>query len=246
MIAESAANNCSEVAVCEQTVAPSPECHVVEIPVDEEQQRSSVPSSPATNCKKLNLKLQEMAPDHPLQEIADNKGHLLLLKLWQREEEVIARHIESQESRCDGIKTEVFQLSCLYFAFTWILLTLLFTAASPHSCHRWWVPCTWSFTTSMVIISTILHKLIVRRKALKRLQRDKADLRAVSKCIQELRMKGVSFDLSKEPHTAKRMKSSSVENKLSLLRWCSEFFVPISLSLTSGLIICSTKYIACS
>ncbi|GLJ07193.1 hypothetical protein SUGI_0061230 [Cryptomeria japonica] len=165
--------------------------HIVEIPVDEEQKKIDSSSS----------------PQHPLEEIADSRGHLLLLKLWQREEEIVAHHIDSKESRIDTISSDVFQLSCFFFAFHGIFLTLLFTAAiqeNAHSCTRWWIPAILSFATSLVLIFTILHKLIVKGNVVKMLQKDKTDLRALARCIQELRMKGVSFDLSKEPQPAKR------------------------------------------
>ncbi|XP_059066498.1 uncharacterized protein LOC131857790 [Cryptomeria japonica] len=221
------------VVACELTGngAAAAESHVVEIPVDEEKQ-SSLPCSPAKQ---------------PLEEIADSKGHLLLLKLWQREEELIAHQMEVKESRIDSIHKEIFQLVCCYFVFNWIVLTLLFTAgSSAHTCTRWWIPCSISLITSVILICAILYKIVIRGRVHMGLQKDKANLRSVSKCIQELRMKGVSFDLSKEPQNAKRMKSSSVETRLNPLRWCSEFFVPIALSLISGLILCSSRYIVCS
>ncbi|KAI4315949.1 hypothetical protein L6164_023972 [Bauhinia variegata] len=40
-------------------------------------------------------------------------------------------------------------------------------------------------------------------KVSRQLQREKNDNRALTRCIQELRMKGASFDLSKEPHSGK-------------------------------------------
>ena len=43
------------------------------------------------------------------------------------------------------------------------------------------------------------------------LQRDQIDDKAVMRCVHELRIKGSSFDMSKEPLMSKRAKSSSVE-----------------------------------
>ncbi|GAU13462.1 hypothetical protein TSUD_127590 [Trifolium subterraneum] len=58
-------------------------------------------------------------------------------------------------------------------------------------------------------------KLIRYWKVWEQLQRERNDSRGVCRCIQELRMKGASFDLSKElPLNGKKMmKSSSVEIK---------------------------------
>ena len=230
------ADNCNgEMVSCQATGnigGAAVESHVVEIPVDEEKQSSLPYSSPAKQ---------------PLEEIGDSKGHLLLLKLWQRDEELIAHHMEVKESRIDSINKEIFQLVCCYFAFNWIVLTLLFTVgSSAHTCGRWWIPCSTSLITSVILICAVLYKIVIRGRVQMGLLKDKADLRSVSKCIQELRMKGVSFDLSKEPQNAKRMKSSSVETKLNPLRWCSQFLLPIALTLISGLVLCSSRYIACS
>eukprot|EP01018_Ginkgo_biloba_P025874 Gb_41752 [translate_table: standard] len=199
-MANDSAEKCTDVVVSEANVPT--DSHVVEIPVDQDHNPSdslmaaenrSLPCSPAK------------PPQHPLEEIADSSGHLLLLKLWQREEEVLARRIEVKESRIDSIRKEVFQLACFYFAFHGIVLTLLFTASTQENadtCIRWWIPSGLSFITSLVLICAIQYKLLVQGKALRMLQRDKTDSRALSRCIQELRMKGVSFDLCKEPQTA--------------------------------------------
>lgn len=234
-----ATDKCEDVIVVSEPNVPV-DSHIVEIPADVmDGSPSDIPSPPSP----------AKHPQHPLEEIADSRGHLLLLKLWQREEEVIARRIEVKESRIDSIKKEIFHLACLYFAFHGIVLTLLFTAATQENartCNRWWIPSTLSGITSLVLICAIQYKLILQRKVMKMLHKDINDSRALSRCVQELRMKGLSFDLSKEPHITKKMKSSSVENKFSPLRWCSQFFLSFALTLTSGFILCSCKLIACS
>lgn len=235
------ADNCKDViAVSEPNVNSPADSHIVEIPVDVlDESPSDIPTPPSP----------VKPPQHPFEEIADSRGHLLLLKLWQRDEEVIARRIEVKESRIDSIKKEVFHLACLYFAFHGIVLTLLFTAATQENadtCTRWWIPSTLSAVTSLALTCAIQYKLILQGKVKKMLQIDISNSRALSRCIQELRMKGVSFDLSKEPQTTKKMKSSSVETKFSPLKWCSQFCLPFTLTLTSGIILCACKFIACS
>jgi lysylphosphatidylglycerol synthetase-like protein (DUF2156 family) len=238
---DNSADSCTDVIiVSEPNVNVPADSHIVEIPVDvQDESPTDIPAPPSP------VKFSQ----HPLEEIADSRGHLLLLKLWQKDDEVFARRIEVKESRIDSIKKEIFHLACLYFAFHGIVLTLLFTSATQenaHTCTRWWIPSTLSLITSLVLISAIQYKLILQGKILKMMQRDISDSRALSRCIQELRMKGISFDLSKEPQTTKRMKSSSVQTKFSPLRWCSQFCLPFTLTLTSGLILCSCKFIACS
>ncbi|KAL3577421.1 hypothetical protein D5086_022704 [Populus alba] len=125
-------------------MAEMKDVHIVEIPVDEEHQQ------------KLIFAMNTIAEiqNHPLAEISNCPGHLLLLKLWQSEENLFGRRIALKESRMVKI------------------------------CSYW--------------------------KVSRQLQREKNNDRALTKCIQELRMKGASFDLSKEPLSGKRIKSSSI------------------------------------
>ncbi|OVA12324.1 hypothetical protein BVC80_1799g5 [Macleaya cordata] len=63
-------------------------------------------------------------------------------------------------------------------------------------------------------------------KVSRQLQRERSDSRALTRCIQELRMKGASFDLSKEPQNARRMKSSSLIFPASKFILCISNFDP--------------------
>ncbi|KAH9312019.1 hypothetical protein KI387_027054, partial [Taxus chinensis] len=229
-----ASEKCTDVVTSEASVG-SDGHHIVEIPVDEDQIKTN-----PNPCERVDAS----SPQHPLEEIADSRGHLLLLKLWQREEEVVSRRIESKDSRIESIGTEIFQLICFSFVFHGIVLTLLFTGAThgnADTCERWWIPGTLSFVTSFVLACAIQHKVFVQGNVRKMLQRDKTDLRALNRCIQELRMKGISFDLSKEPQPAKNWKSSSVEIKSGPLRWCSQFSLPVAMTFISGLTLARLK-----
>ncbi|XP_031492551.1 uncharacterized protein LOC116259076 [Nymphaea colorata] len=187
---------------------------------------------------------------HPLQEISESPGHLLLLKLWQREEDLFARRITTKETRIDNIRREVFQLCCFFFAFHGFFLTLLFVSSNnfnENSCRKWWVPCFLYLVTSVVMILCVQYKVYRYMKMSARLQKERGDSRALSRCIQELRMKGASFDLSKEPlSNVRRIKSSSVEVKLTPLRWCSQNLVTICLICVTGLVFPASRYILCS
>ncbi|KAF5771958.1 hypothetical protein HanRHA438_Chr13g0582291 [Helianthus annuus] len=88
--------------------------HLVEIPAD------------GDHHKKLIAVIQ----DHPLMEISDSPGHLLLLRLSQREEDLSGRIIVGKERRLDTLKREVFQLCLLFSAFHGLFLTLLFGSSS--------------------------------------------------------------------------------------------------------------------
>ncbi|KAJ0102429.1 hypothetical protein Patl1_03710 [Pistacia atlantica] len=189
-------------------MAQTKDAHVVEIPVDEEHQNK------ALYCMKTITAIQH----HPLTEISQSPGHLLLLKLWQRDEDLFGRRIALKESRMDSIRREMFQLCCFFLLFHGLFLTMLFTSSV--KLYRYW-------------------------KAWRQLQRERGDNRALTRCIQELRMKGASFDLSKEPQSGKRMKSSSVEIKWKPLTWCSQNFITICLLGFSGLIFPASKFILC-
>ncbi|KAI3924743.1 hypothetical protein MKW92_002024 [Papaver armeniacum] len=217
---------------------------VVEIPVDEEHQNLELVSS-------INNTMS-VIQQHPLMEISQSPGHLLLLKLWQREEDMFGRRVTMKETRMDNLKSEIFQLCCCFYFFIGFFLTLLYTSSinsshDHHSCKKWWLPSFVSLFTSMVIICLVQMKLYRYWKVSGELQREKTDNRTLTRCIQELRMKGASFDLSKDPHhqNAKRMKSSSVEIKWRPISWFSQYFVTICLVCVSGLIFPVSRFILC-
>ncbi|KAJ6422947.1 hypothetical protein OIU84_023974 [Salix udensis] len=192
-------------------MAEMKDAHIVEIPVDEEHQQKLI-------CSMNSITAIQ---NHPLAEISNSPGHLLLLKLWQREEDLFGRRIALKESRMDSIKREIFQLCCFFLVFHGLFLTILFTSSvesEEHSCKKWWIPSLVSVFTSLVFVFLVQVKVCRYWKVWRQLQREKNDNRALTRCIQELRMKGASFDLSKEPLSGKRMKSSSV--------WC--FLLPNS------------------
>lgn len=230
--------------------------HIVEIPVEQEHHLDHDHHNKNVLCSISNNML-EAIEDHPLTEISESPGHLLLLKLWQREEALFAKRIAHKETRMDTIKSELFQLSSFFFIFHGFFLTLLFTswakaqqqqAQQTHQsvCHKWWLPSMVSLCTSLVFVVLVQVKVHRFWKVWGELQRERNDGRAVIRCIQELRMKGASFDLSKEPHCGKRMKSSSVEIKWKPLAWCSRNLLTISLLCFTGLLFPASKLVLCS
>ncbi|TKY47092.1 hypothetical protein E2542_SST29147 [Spatholobus suberectus] len=223
--------------------------HIVEIPVEQEHHQHHHHSNHHKNvlCS-MTSNMMEAIEDHPLTEISESPGHLLLLKLWQREEELSAKRIAHRETRMDSTRAELFQLSSFFFLFHGFFFTLLFTSwAEAHRsvCHKWWVPATVSLCTSLVFVVLVQVKVHRYWKVWGQLQRERSDGRAVTRCIQELRMKGASFDLSKEPHSGKRIKSSSVEIKWGPLTWCSKNLLTISLVCFTGFVFPASKLVLC-
>lgn len=217
-------------------MAESKDAHIVEIPVDEEhQQRKSVSAM----------------QHHPLTEISESPGHILLLKLWQREEDLFGRRIAIKETRMDTIRRENFQLCCFFFVFHGFFLTILFMSSVNSSdertiCRKWWIPSTLSAVTSNVIVALVQMKLCRYWKVFRQLAGERSDNRALTRCIQELRMKGASFDLSKEPpYNGRRMKSSSVQVKWKPLTWCSQYLISLCLLCFAALLFPTCKFILC-
>lgn len=237
-------------------MAETKDTHIVEIPVDQEHIHN--------NNNNNSMNMFEAIEDHPLTEISESPGHLLLLKLWQREEDLFAKRIARKETRMDSIKAELFQLCSFFFLFHGFFLTLLFTSwaraqqqqkdedldLNHHMgvCKKWWVPSMVSLCTSLVFVFQVQVKVQRYWKVWGQLMRERNDSRAVGRCIQELRMKGASFDLSKEPLQCgkKKMKSSSVEIKWKPVTWCSHYLLTISLVCFTGLAFPASKLVLCA
>ncbi|KAJ7963488.1 RNA polymerase II elongation factor ELL3 isoform 1 [Quillaja saponaria] len=220
-------------------MAEMKDAHIVEIPIDEEHQHKLLYAMST---------ISEAIQDHPLTEISDSPGHLLLLKLWQREEDLFGRRIALKETRMDSIRREIFQLSTFFFVFHGFFLTILFTSwvnSQENTCKKWWIPSLLSLSTSLVLVFLVQVKLYRYWKVCRQLQKEKNDNRALTRCIQELRMKGASFDLSKEPQSGKRMKSSSVEIKWKPITWCTQNLLTICLVCFTGLVFPASKFILC-
>uniref|UniRef100_A0A6N2LJS3 Uncharacterized protein n=1 Tax=Salix viminalis TaxID=40686 RepID=A0A6N2LJS3_SALVM len=215
------------------------DARILEIPVDEEHQQKLICAMNTTIAAFQN---------HPSAEISSSPGHFLLLKLWKREEDLFGRRIALKESRMDSIKSEIFQLCCFFLAFHWILLTISFTSSvdsKENTCENWRVPSPVFVCTSLVFVSVVQVKICRFWKVSRQLQRERNDNRALTRCIQELRMEGASFDLSKEPLGGKRMKRSSVELKWKPLTWCSQYLITICLVSLSSLVFAASKSILC-
>ncbi|XAR56843.1 hypothetical protein NMG60_11037464 [Bertholletia excelsa] len=210
--------------------------HIVEIPVVDEERRRR-PTSAALDR-------------HPLAEISGSPGHLLVLKLWQREEDLVAHRVAAKETRMESSRREAFQLCCYFLCFHGLFLAILFTStleSADHgrACRRWWFPAVLSGCTSLFLIILVHMKLRKYYMMSKRWGKERADGRALARCVQELRMKGSSFDLSKEPQSSKKMKSSSVEIKWKPITSCCQYLMTISLLCFAGLAFPASKLILC-
>ncbi|KAF3329773.1 hypothetical protein FCM35_KLT05104 [Carex littledalei] len=199
---------------------------------------------------------------HPLAEISSSPGHLLLLKLLHREEEGHGRQTAKLENHGTSLRRDAFSLSCLFLAFHFLSVILLFSSSvdplhGKHKCQMWWVPSSVSVVTSLVLVLCVQMRVIGYWRMERALGKERTDGRALVRRILELRMKGSSYDLWKDTAgpstgsaiagTVKRLKSSSVEVKwMAPFKWCSRNFVTICLLCFSGLMFPVCKFIVCS
>ncbi|KAG9137188.1 hypothetical protein Leryth_012004 [Lithospermum erythrorhizon] len=155
---------------------------VVEIAVDAEHQQKIMSAMNTISA------MQE----HPLKEISNSPGHLLLLKLWQREEDLHGRKIASKETRMHSIKNDIFQLCCFFLMFHAFFLTILFTSSLEHDenqnnmCHKWWIPSILSICTSLVIAFLVQLKLF-------RVEFERYQITRSSRHFMEVQELGSSF-----------------------------------------------------
>ncbi|KAJ4981250.1 hypothetical protein NE237_032087 [Protea cynaroides] len=186
---------------------------------------------------------------HPLNQIAESPTHKLLLKQWLKEEELILGRIALKESQIDNVRKEITQLYCFFFIFHSTALLLLFSAVSGvthgDGCRRSWIPSLCSLLCSLAIIWAVRYKTDVEDHMEKLLEREKEDGKLLTKCVQELKKKGMDFDLLKEVDALRRAKSLRVESKV-VRRWSARDFVTMFFIAVSCLVLGLTRVVLCN
>ncbi|CAN1263278.1 hypothetical protein LINPERPRIM_LOCUS11564 [Linum perenne] len=186
---------------------------------------------------------------HPLHQIAETPTHKLLLKQWLKEEELILNRVAFKETQIDSIRKEITQLYLSFFLFHAMSLLLLFnhasSSSSSSSCNRSWIPSLCSLLCSMGIIWAVRYKTDVESHLEKLLAREKEDMKLLAKCVEELKKKGLEFDLLKEVDALRRAKSLRVESK-PVKKWSSRDFVTLFFLSVSCLVLGLTRVILCS
>ncbi|KAF3792448.1 hypothetical protein EJ110_NYTH11546 [Nymphaea thermarum] len=204
-------------------------------------------STEGTKCTK-----EASRPSHPLQQIAESPTHRLLLKQWIKEEELISQRVSSKEWQIDAARKEITQLYCFFFIFHSSFLVLLYTSvdkialpSSSSSCHRSWIPTLLSLVCSLAMIWAIRYKMDVESHTERLLNREKEDGKLLLQCVQELKKKGVEFDLLKEVDALRRAKSLRVETK-PVKRWSSRDFVTLFFVVVACSVLGVVRVILCS
>ncbi|KAI3675667.1 hypothetical protein L1987_85259 [Smallanthus sonchifolius] len=183
---------------------------------------------------------------HPLHEIAMTPTHKLLLKQWLKEEELILNRIALKETQIDSVRKELTHLYCFFFLFHSISLVLLFSSTSLNgSCRRSWIPSICSLFCSLGLIWAVRYKMDTEGHLEKLLEREKEDGRLLGKCVEELRKKGLEFDLLKEVDALRRAKSLRVEVK-AVKKWSAKEFVTLFLFAVACFVLALTRVILCN
>ncbi|KAE8125688.1 hypothetical protein FH972_020466 [Carpinus fangiana] len=86
------------------------------------------------------------------------------------------------------------------------------------------------------IAETPTHKLLLKQ--------DKEDEKLLAKCVEELKKKGIKFDLLKEVDTLRRAKSLRVEAK-AVSKWSARDFATLFFFAMSCLVLGITRVIDC-
>lgn len=193
--------------------------------------------------------IMEPKPPHPLHQIAETPTHKLLLKQWLKEEELILNRIALKETQIDSVRKEITQLYMFFFVFHSIALILLFNASSndpvEKSCRRSWIPSLCTLLCSLGLIWAVRYKSDVESHLDKLLEREKEDGKLLAKCVEELKKKGVEFDLLKEVDALRRAKSLRVEAK-AVKKWSARDFVTLFFFSVSCLVLALTRIILCN
>lgn len=133
-------------------------------------------------------KSQPLVDHHPLAEISSSPGHLLLLKLLHREEAGHGRQTAKLESHATSLRRDAFSLSCLFLAFNFLSLILLFSSSvdplyGKHKCEKWWVPSSLSAVTSLVLVCCVQMRVVGYWRVERALGRERSDWRTLARRI---------------------------------------------------------------
>lgn len=79
----------------------------------------------------------------------------------------------------------------------------------------------------------------------KLLEREKEDGKLMAKCVEELKKKGVEFDLMKEVDALRRAKSMRIEAK-AVRKWSARDFVTLFFFTVSCFVLAFTRIILCN
>ncbi|EXC40412.1 hypothetical protein L484_000981 [Morus notabilis] len=204
--------------------------------------------SPSLPHKHVNHGAQNPTPTSANRRYADPK---LLLKQWLKEEELILGRVSLKETQINSVRKEITNLYVFFFLFHSLSVVILFNAASlwaPHGggavCRISWIPSLCSLLFSLGPIWAVRYKTDNEVHLEKMLEREKEDGKLLARCVEELKKKGVEFDLLKEVDALRRAKSLHVEAK-PVRKWSARDFVTLFFFSASCFVLVITRVILC-
>lgn len=101
-----------------------------------------------------------------------------------------------------------------------------------------------SLLCSMGIIWAVRYKTDTESHLEKMLEREKEDGKLLAKCVEELKRKGMEFDLLKEVDALRRAKSLRAEAKV-VRKWSARDFLSLFFFSASCLVLALIRTILC-
>lgn len=111
-------------------------------------------------------------------------------------------------------------------------------------CRRSWIPSLCSLLFSVGVMWAARYKSDVEEHVGKMLKREKEDGGLLGKCVDELKKKGVEFDLMKEVDALRRAKSLKIEGEV-VSKWNAKDFVTLFFFFVSCLVLGLIRVILC-
>ncbi|KAL7611575.1 uncharacterized protein LOC111905766 [Lactuca sativa] len=183
---------------------------------------------------------------YPLHEIAMTPTHKLLLKQWLKEEELILNRIALKEYYSDSSSKRRKSLDIYSPNHTYSgILRFYLRGSASGSCNRSWILSLCSLLCSLGLIWAVRYKTDTKSHLEKLLEREKEDGKLLGKFVEELKKKGLEFDLLKEVDALRRAKTLRVEGK-AVKKWSTKDSVTLFFFTVSCLVLALTRVILCN
>jgi hypothetical protein len=157
-----------------------------------------------------------------------------------------------REAHLDDARKEIPFLYCAFFAFHAASVLLLFLSSafadSTIACRRSWIPYLISLLSSLTMLWALCYKSDTEAVLERLLTRELEDALLLSKCVAELKRKGLKFDLLREMDVMHRPKSLGVEVKADekARRWQARDLVIIVLFDAACGVLVLTRFLLCN
>nr|KAJ0221025.1 hypothetical protein LSAT_V11C200094870 [Lactuca sativa] len=125
------------------------------------------------------------------------------------------------------------------------ILRFYLRGSASGSCNRSWILSLCSLLCSLGLIWAVRYKTDTKSHLEKLLEREKEDGKLLGKFVEELKKKGLEFDLLKEVDALRRAKTLRVEGK-AVKKWSTKDSVTLFFFTVSCLVLALTRVILCN